>query len=732
MYAASFSRGLALGFATTLLIAAAASAQTGTSTSDTVPEHVTDLVVSASRSQKTQEQMAVHTTIITRAEVMSEPAQTLDQALRDVPGMNLPGAPYYTTDPTGHQTRMRGITNSTVLVLLDGIPIHDPFYVTTQWFKVPISSVDRVEVMRGGASSVWGNLAAAGVVNIVTRKPTDNTGELDVNYESYHTEVASLAKNFVAKDGVAFRISGDVLNTDGYQTTPGQYLAALPGKGASGANNYNLRFDGYYTPSSNVSAFFRAGYHRQDEDIGNYQFGDNLQESPDAAAGVTASLSLLTRLDVRAWGQWETFHKQNGAACFLASASSCNTTATSSPLVQYRNSQDYNPYREAGASAMISSALTGLSATIQGGLDFRRVAGEDTATTFNKPTGSDLSSSTINRVAYGQGAQVFLGGFTQFSFFPTSKLQSTVALRYDYWTNTDGIAELTPYAHGVPDSTVGGPIADSHKGQFDPSLTARYAFSGAVAVRGAVYRGFRAPGLNNLYRSYSSTTSITIANPNLEPQTLTGGEVGVDLQGKRVTFGVTGFQYSTQDLIASYKIQNAASAPADVILVCGPTLANCPANVNYNTNAQNAFSQGIEASFDWRASPAFAVDLGYAYTDSHYTSTTTSDPINVQLGAIPKHVATADLSWAPAARLLLRGTLRYSSSMYLDINQTIPQDAFALLGVNASYQVTPQVQLYAAGTNLTNVLYSDAATSSASSTTLGMGRAITGGFRWTF
>jgi iron complex outermembrane receptor protein len=699
---------------------------------DTASAKLGELVVSASRGTKTLEQMAVHTSIITNAEIRESPAQTTDQLLREIPGINMPGAPYYTTDPTGQQTRMRGITNSTVLVLLDGIPIHDPFFNTTQWFKVPLSSIDHIEVVRGGASSTWGNLAVAGLVNIITRKPKDNSGEIGLNYGTFGTEDVSAAKNILASKSLAIRLSGDLLNTDGYQTTAAGFLSAFPGKGSSSATNYNAQLAAYYTPSSSFSGFVRGGYHQQNEDVGGYTFGTNLQKSPDAAAGFTAALGSLTHLDVRGWGQWESFNKQNGAGCFLASSTACNTTATASPLVQYMNSHDYNPYREAGASAVISTALLHPSAAVQFGLDFRRVAGEDTATTFNKPTADDVRSATINRIAYGQGAQRFLAAFGQFTIFPTSKLQATLSLRYDDWTNSNGIAELTTYSHGTPDATVGGPIANTEKNQFDPSLTMRYAASDRVSFRGAAYRGFRAPGLNNLYRSFSSTTSITIANPHLLPQTLTGGEIGLDLTGQRVTFGITGFVYNTSDLIASFKVQNAATAPADVLAICGADLSNCPATVNYNTNSQDATSKGIETELDWQLARRVDVNASYTYTSSYYTSTHTGDPVNIQLGAIPNHVATVEINWRAASRLTLHGATRYSSAMFLDINQTIPQGAFATVDLGASAGITPRIDLYLSGTNLTNVVYSDNATTSASSATLGMGRALTGGLRWRF
>ena len=70
------------------------------------------VVVSATRSDTTLAEMPMYTTIITQEQIRNSPAQTLDQLLRQVPGINLPGAPYFETDPTGNQIRMRGATNA--------------------------------------------------------------------------------------------------------------------------------------------------------------------------------------------------------------------------------------------------------------------------------------------------------------------------------------------------------------------------------------------------------------------------------------------------------------------------------------------------------------------------------------------------------------------------------------------------------------------------------------------
>ncbi len=440
-----------------------------------------------------------------------------------------------------------------------------------------------------------------------------------------------------------------------------------------------------------------------------------------------------TRAEVRVWTQYLSFDKYNGAGCYLASATNCNTTSTTAPLVQYANSHDSNPYREFGGSAILStSGIKGDLLSIQTGVDYRMIGGEDNSTTYNKPTTTDISSSTINRTNYGRGVEQFIGAFAQLALAPTSRLTITLNLRGDYWTNTDGIAEMTKYTNGTPGSALGGPIANSNQSSFNPGLSVRYDLSDHFSLRAATYKAFHAPGLNNLYRSFSSSTSITIANPTLSPETLLGGEAGIDFRTRALTLGATWFQYDTKALIASYKVQNAASAPDAVTAICGPTLSNCPATVNFNTNGQNALSQGLEFTGEWKIVPDVSVNGGYTYTDSHYTFTTTGDPTGKQLGAIPKNLATLGVTWRIVPQWSATASLRYSDPMFLDVNQTIPQPAFTIYNLSTSYQFSKQFELYVTGVNLTNVNYVDSGTTSAASETLSLPRSITSGFRVRF
>ena len=173
---------------------------------------LSQVVVTASRSHVRIEQMPLHTTIVSQQDILRSAAQTLDQLLRDVPGFNFTGVPTTQSDPTGHSTKMRGMGNAKVLVLLDGVPMMDPFYLTTQWFKAPLSSIERVEVLRGGNSSLWGNMAVAGVVNIVTKRPIDGSGEASAGIGSRGNAKLALSKNLVVSDALSFNFIADRFN----------------------------------------------------------------------------------------------------------------------------------------------------------------------------------------------------------------------------------------------------------------------------------------------------------------------------------------------------------------------------------------------------------------------------------------------------------------------------------------------------------------------------------------
>ncbi|MEO8339629.1 MAG: TonB-dependent receptor plug domain-containing protein, partial [Nitrospirota bacterium] len=136
---------------------------------------VEPVFVTATRTERSLADMPVSVSVVTRQDVKDAPAIGTDDILRTVPGINMPFLNSFTQHPTGNLAGMRGLGDLRTLVLVDGVPLNDPFFGTTQWNMVPKETIERVEVVRGGASSLWGNFAMGGVINIITRNAVERT-----------------------------------------------------------------------------------------------------------------------------------------------------------------------------------------------------------------------------------------------------------------------------------------------------------------------------------------------------------------------------------------------------------------------------------------------------------------------------------------------------------------------------------------------------------------------------
>ncbi len=706
------------------------------------------VVVSATRSDTRLQDMPLHTTVISQEEIRHSPAQTLDQLLRNVPALLVSGSPAYTTDPTGHNIKFRGMDKK-VLVLVDGIPVLDPFYTTIQWFKVPLSSIERVEIVRGGGSSLWGNLAVGGVINIVSKRPKGDELDLAARLGSQGTFSSAASKSWRLSDAWAVNLSVDGFSSDGYNNSPEALRAAYwPGRGESSATAKNARLGVFFKPAAGLEGFARIGYHEQNEDIGGYAYGTNLQKSPDLQAGLTRTFDDRSRVAANLYAQNVRFDKYNGAGCYAASTFACGAPVSgagatqaqrTAATLQYATSHDINTYRERGGSLVYSRHFDGLLNELQVGLDLRKISGEDAQQSYRTPTAALPAVLRVQRANYGGGAQSFAGLFSQFKLSPVEPLEVTFSARVDRFSSADGIALQTNYSNvavPVAAATTGGPVPSLTKTAFDPSLSLRYELSDTLALRAAAYKAFRAPGLNNMFRSFGSS-SITIANPLLEPETLVGKEVGVDWKWRNVSVGATVFQADVTNVVATYAITTSTPIPAPVQNICGTGYtgvanAACPGTVSFYTNGQDQRASGIELDGKW----AVTDDLGLAayatLTRTVYTRTTTGDPTGVQLPLMPKGVAGANVSWKAGRGWTWTADLRYNSPMTLSsltLSPPVRQGGYTVVNVGASYRVNEVLEFTGAVTNLGDKRYTDGSASNPQGISLAMPRAYSVGLR---
>jgi len=158
--------------AVAFLIGSQAFSQVTDPSQTTTPITLPPVVISATRSERPLSGLPVSATVITREDILNSPGRTIDESLRGVAGVQLPFDNADVIFPLQPSIAMRGIgvgdSATRSLVLVDGIPINGGFFGNVFWNRVPKPVIDRVEIVRGASSSLFGSYAMGGVVNIVT------------------------------------------------------------------------------------------------------------------------------------------------------------------------------------------------------------------------------------------------------------------------------------------------------------------------------------------------------------------------------------------------------------------------------------------------------------------------------------------------------------------------------------------------------------------------------------
>ena len=685
-------------------------------------QKLSDVVVSATRSGTPLDQMSLNTTILTKEVLESSPDQTIDQVLKNVPGVFLNDVPYYQKDPTGQSINVRGLGYGRTLVLIDGLPANDAFYGTVQWNLVPMSSIESVEFVRGGVSSLWGNYGMGGVININTKTPKNSGQDVSASYGSFATGNVAASKDLIVSDAMQMRFSADYFSSEGFQNyatiSPGSTSNIKNGMGTDAVKNSNVRLQNYFKPTQDTNGFLRLGYSTMADLSNNYAIAPNLIQTADVAAGSTTNLDVDKKAQVNVYYQATNFYKQTA-----------NNLSTA-PYKPYINANYTDPYSTVGASAQYTHDLkaAGIDQYILG-IDARNISASN-------QTNNLATTGAVSSVNYAQGQQNFYGLLGQLKSNATAiPLETTLGARIDSW-NSQTPTSYNAGANGV--SPLYQAIPNQSKTQLSPSLGLLYKATQNWDLRSAAYQAFHAPSMNNTLRSYGNSVSgYSLANPNLTPETMTGYEVGTDYRWKSGFAQLTAFNNYIQNAIASYRITNANAASA-TSLCAAAGISGCSAstggytNVSYYTNQQNLLSRGIELQYHQDVSAQWALDGGYSYTNTILTWTATTDPINAQVGGVPRNMANAGLTYYPVPRASLTTTVRYVGNSWMSTG-SLPVPAYALVGLKANYELTPQASIFASVVNLLNRQYvTFNIASQASAYQAGMPQAITVGARLQF
>src|SRR5262249_32093083 len=219
------------------------------------PTGLEPVVVTVTRTEPPAGQAPASVTVLTREDISLSPSVTLDDLLRQVPGFSLfRRSSSLVTHPTTQGLSLRGIGpsgTSRALVLVDGVPVNDPFGGWVYWGRIPMLGIDQIEVVRGGGSSVWGNYALGGVVQIINRRPTERALFFDGSYGLNDTMNFDLLLHDVEGP---FRISleGNYFSTGGYEVVKKSRRGSIDIEADSTHSTFNGRVELVATPEASL------------------------------------------------------------------------------------------------------------------------------------------------------------------------------------------------------------------------------------------------------------------------------------------------------------------------------------------------------------------------------------------------------------------------------------------------------------------------------------------------
>ena len=573
---------------------------------------------------------ATDTSIIDRARILDAASGRLEEVLRDVPGLHgFRRSDSRSANATSQSLTLRGLggnASSRALLILDGVPQSDPF---GGWISIPAYSTDRlgrVVVSRGGGDARFGPGALGGTIELDSATP--------VQLAPFGGSIALGSRDLLdARGGVALggrdtflTASGAFARGDGFvpivAADRGPVDRPATYRQASGALRGVVAL-GAVEAQANLSAFDD----RRERGLPN---------TANRGRGIDASLRLVAkdRWSLTGYGQWRRFSSQSAAV---------DAGRTSATLTN-------DQYRVPSSGWGLRGEVVPLSGPLElrlGG-DLRAVEGE-TRETYQYVAGQP----TREREAGGRSLTV--GGFAE-ARLRRGKLTATLSGRLDHWRIRDGrLFEATLAGAMLTDTR----FAD--RSGWQPTARAGLAFDPAPALtlRGAAYRAWRLPTLNELYRPFRVGADATAANASLMPETLVGAEIGGDW---RVTPGITArataFAADLRDAIANVTIAQGPGVFPGVGFVAG--------SYRRRDNLARIATRGVELALDARVGELSAA-LSYAFHDLHVRDRGLGQALDrLRPAQTPRHLASATVGWEAARGTRLSVTGRAVSRQFDD------------------------------------------------------------------
>ncbi|WP_018860654.1 MULTISPECIES: TonB-dependent receptor domain-containing protein [unclassified Thioalkalivibrio] len=639
-------------------------------------QRLAPVVITAGGFEQDLEQAPASISVVTREELERREVTSLADALRGIEGVNVRSLDAR-SGKTGNQTiSLRGLPEEYTLVLIDGVRQNvsgtvapNAFTDTSSVFIPPVAAIERIEVIRGPMSTLYGSDAIGGVVNIITRKPDDewegsatlgHTFQSDSDFGGYSTLEGYLAGPLVDQRlsmqlyTRLYERSASSIDIPG--TEPSLTDNRTMGQNPTSANVETFGGRLLFTPNAQDEFSLRLDTTRQSYDNSRGQLGrltGTGDSREDFLRGYSRELEFQrdqVRLGHRGdydFGTWETTLTQDRVET----------------LGRTINEGAVPDSSREGAPRTLRLDTTILDTQVVTYLDDHvlTVGGQ-----YLRPKLEDgILPDSLSFWQYSL--------FVEDEWFMTDRFTLTGGLRFD--DNENFSSQITPRLYGV------------------------FSATDTVTLKGGIGQGFRAPYIEQIsdgvigYGDGGSTPLF--GNPDLEPERSTNVEFTVAYDNRQdFSAQATVFRNELKD-----KIERGTGA-----------------NEGIDVNIGESVVRGVELATRYRFAPNWAFSANYTWTDSEVKrGGTAASNVGDPLASVPEHMLNARLDWQATPRVEAFAEAEYRSSAFRPRNYHEPQDGgsaqgaydalgdfhgFTMVNVGAAYHISENVTLNATIYNL--------------------------------
>ncbi|MFT2112443.1 TonB-dependent receptor plug domain-containing protein [Marinomonas sp. 2405UD68-3] len=611
------------------------------------------LVVTGTRSQKIVSDTPVRTEVITKEQLQKRHIKTVAEALKGISSLTL--KPIH--GKNGIEVWMQGFSSDRVKILVDGLPISATTGSSVDVTQLSTVGVERIEIVKGATSSLYGSSAMGGVINVITRRSSsddfNDASDLDTKYavsletgsygddnpsgkkvDSVFRRVSAVGSGRIGAWEVS--LSADVSDTDGFDVTPNDWDS----QGARGTRS-TFGLDVSWDKASFGQYSFGLEHYAED-------LASNLQENAGGKVINKLKTEDTSRIRFDSAAQWEL---DEGSL----SASIIRETLENTTYQDVVSTPEKEQRREAN-------------------LDFNQV-------------NLDWITNAYEEHTINLGAQFFSESLSQkkenlYEVSPNTERNSVELYIQDdfFYKNW----EFLPGVRVQDDSDFGFYTA--------PKMNVRYDFDSRsqrrTYLRAGVGAGYRVPNLKERYFLFDHSHLGYVVNGNdaLVPEESLSYQIGLGIEnGQAQSYGVNLFLNRIDNLIVTGLDEKSTAERLDNVQV-----------FRYQ-NAEKARTYGAEFNLQQQLSSNVQLQVGYTWMQSEDLKT--GKPLTRR----PDHQINLSLDaelpqWDSQVSLLGR----YQSSEYVDEQATRRSPSWSEFDVKINKSVSKEFTLFAGVNNVTD------------------------------